>query len=229
MGWAKDRMMQEEEQGWSFSDNRICPRCISDPYLKQVIKNSAIDESPCSFCGRRPSVELDEVMEIIGNTVAEYYNHAVNEAPYESAEGGYQGVTYDTFEVMEYIVGGISRRDAVIEAITASFDDDIWVERNMFSLSGVQKYVASWEQFCDAVKHEAKHGPGGEPDHEDPDAIPVSAMLDALQDIVHESGMIRSIPGTASSTGSDRTRTAKNAPLGRRWDHRPATRRPPTA
>ena len=194
MGWAKDRMMQEEEQGWSFSDKQICPRCISDPHLKQVVKNFATDESPCSFCGRRPSMELDGVMEIIGNTVADYYNRAVNEAPYESAEGGYQGVTFDTFEVMEHIVGGISRRDAVIEAISASFDDDIWVERNMFSLNGVQKYVASWEQFCDAVKHEAKHGPGGEPEDEDHDTIPVSAMLDALHDIVQESAMIRSIP-----------------------------------
>lgn len=194
MGWAKDRMMQEEEQGWSFSDNQICPRCISDPYLKQVIKNSASDDSPCGFCGRRPSVELDEIMEIIGNTVADYYNRAVNEAPYESAEGGYQGVTFDTFEVMEHIAGGISRRDAVIEAISASFDDDIWVERNMFSLNGVQKYVASWEQFCEAVKHEAKHGPAGEPVDEDHDTIPVSAMLDALHDIIQESGMIRSIP-----------------------------------
>jgi hypothetical protein len=109
-------------------------------------------------------VELDEVMEIIGNTVADYYNRAVNEAPFESAEGGYQGVTFDTFEVMEHIVGRISRRDAVIEAISASFDDDIWVERNMFSLNGVQKYVAIWEQFCDAVMHDAKHGPGGEPE-----------------------------------------------------------------
>ena len=72
MGRAKDRMMQEEEQGWSFSDRQICSRCISEPYLKEFIKNSAID-SPCSFCRRRgqPSVPLDDVMEIIGNTVSE--------------------------------------------------------------------------------------------------------------------------------------------------------------
>jgi hypothetical protein len=195
MGRAKDLMMQEDEQGWSFSDNQICPRCISDPYLKQFIKSSATDESPCSFCGRRPSVELDDVMEIIGNTVADYYNRAVNEAPYDGREGGYQGPTYETFDVMDDIVGDISRRDEVIEAIRDSFDDDIWVERNMFSLNGVQKYVASWEQFCEAVKHEAQHGIGMELDELDHDTIPVSAMLDALQDIVHESGMIRMLAG----------------------------------
>src|SRR5712692_3351590 len=128
MGRAKDQMMQEEEQGWSFSDNQICSGCISDPYLKEFIKNSVTHESPCTFCGRRPSVELDDVMEIIGNTVADYYNRAVNEAPYETAEGGYQGATYDTDDVLDDIIGDISRRDDVIDAIRQSFDDDIWVE-----------------------------------------------------------------------------------------------------
>src|SRR5689334_10301109 len=146
MGRAKDLMMQEEEQGWGFSDNQICSRCISDEYLKAFIKNSASYDSPCTFCGRRPSVELDDVMEIIGSTVGDYYNRAVNEAPYETAEGGYQGITYDTFDVLDDIVGDISRRDEVIDAIRDSFDDDIWVERNMFSLNGVEKYVASWDR-----------------------------------------------------------------------------------
>ena len=54
--------MQEEEQGWSFSDNQICSRCISDPYLKGFIENSATD-APCNFCGRRPSIPLNDVME----------------------------------------------------------------------------------------------------------------------------------------------------------------------
>jgi hypothetical protein len=195
MGWAKDRMMQEEEQGWSFSDHQICSRCISDPYLKQRIKSAATEEEPCSFCGRRPSVELDDVMEIIGHTVADYYNRAVNEAWYDGREGGYQGPKYDTWEVMDDIVGGVSKRDDVLEAIHGSFDGDIWVERNMYSLNGAPKYVASWEQFCDAVKHEARHGVPPEEDDYDHDTIPVSAMLEELQEIATESGMIRTLRG----------------------------------
>ena len=194
MGWAKDRMMQEEEQGWSFSDHQICSRCIVDPYLKERIRNSATDEVPCSFCGRRPSVDLDDIMEIIGHTVADYYNRAVNEAPYDGREGGYQGGTYETWEVLDDIVGGVSKRDEVLDAIRDSFDDDMWVERNMFSLNGARKYVASWEQFCDAVKHEARHGVPPEEDDLDHDTIPVAAMLSELQDIASESGMIRALP-----------------------------------
>jgi hypothetical protein len=169
-------MMQQEEQGWSFSDYQICSRCISEPYLKAFIKRSA-SLSPCSFCGRRgnPSVPLDDVMEIIGSTVADYYNRAVNEAPYESAEGGHQGVTYDTDEVLDDIVGDVSRRDEVLTAIRESFDGDIWVERNMFSLNGVHKYVASWDRFCNTVKHRTRYFFDHDQQELEHDTIPRSA------------------------------------------------------
>jgi hypothetical protein len=52
MGYAKDRIIQQDEQGWSFRDDlSLCSRCISDPYLKQMIKDQA-GEMACSFCGR---------------------------------------------------------------------------------------------------------------------------------------------------------------------------------
>lgn len=194
MGRAKDRMMQEEEQGWSFTEKRICSRCIKEPYLKAFIKTSATDEHPCSFCKRRPSTDLDDVLEIIGNTVADYYNRAVNEAPYETAEGGYQGSTYDTWELMSAIVGDISNRDEVIETITGAFDDDIWVERNMFSLNGVQKYVASWDDFCNAVKYKTRYFFHVELDDDLNETIPVPSMLDWLLDMVQQSGLIRTLP-----------------------------------
>lgn len=195
MGHAKEMMMQEQEQGWGFSDHQICSRCISDPYLKDFI-NSRVSVSPCSFCGRRGihSVPLDDVMEIIGNTVADYYNRAVNEAPYDGRDGGYQGVTYETDDVMDHIVGDISRRDQVHTAIRESFDDDTWAERNMFSLNGVQKYVASWDRFCYAVKHRTRYFFDRHQEDDADDTIPVPYMLDALREMVAESGLIHHLP-----------------------------------
>jgi len=51
--------------------NQICPAAFPIRTSSRSSKIPATDQSPCSFCGRRPSVELDEVMEIIGNTVAD--------------------------------------------------------------------------------------------------------------------------------------------------------------
>jgi len=95
---------------------------------------------------------------------------------------------------MDDILGGVSNRDDVLEAIYGSFEDDIWVERNMYSLNGARKYLASWEQFCEAVKHEATHGAPPDEDDLDHDTIPVSAMLEELQEIASESRMIRALP-----------------------------------
>jgi len=65
-------MMQEEEQGWSFSDNQICPPL----HFRSVPQagHQKFRDRPVALqlLRRRPSVELDEVMEIIGNTVADY-------------------------------------------------------------------------------------------------------------------------------------------------------------
>jgi hypothetical protein len=198
MGRAKDLMMQQEEQGWSFTYNQICQRCISDLYLKQSVKGTATNENPCSFCGRRPSAELDEVIEIIGDTVGEYYNRAVNEAPYDSAEGGYQGITYRTHEVLDDIAANISNRDDVMDVIREAFDDDIWVERNMFSLNGAHKFVASWSRFCHAVKHRSRYffdrttddSRNDDWDDGSDDTIPVPNMLDALREILETKGLI---------------------------------------
>ena len=43
MGRVKDLMIQEEEQGWGFRDDlSICSRCVSDPFLKGIIKSQAV-------------------------------------------------------------------------------------------------------------------------------------------------------------------------------------------
>jgi HEPN/RES N-terminal domain 1 len=97
--------------------------------------------------------------------------------------------------------GNISRRDDVIDAVRESFDDDIWVERNMFSLNDVQKYVVSWNRFCHAVKRERLDPAQAEPDEDEHDIIPVSSMLDTLKDMVHESGLIRTLPGDRILSG----------------------------
>ena len=66
-------MIREQDQGWSFSEQLICSRCVSDPYLKQFIQDAA-SVSPCTFCRRRGpnSVPFDTLMEIIAGTIFEY-------------------------------------------------------------------------------------------------------------------------------------------------------------
>jgi hypothetical protein len=99
------------------SDKDICSRCLSEPYLKEVVRSTA-KGFECSFCGRtskinRISVPFDDIMEIIGAKVFEYYDHAVNELSSDS-EDGYFGTTYDTAGT------GMDHGARRVEALTAT-------------------------------------------------------------------------------------------------------------
>ena len=59
MGYEKDRMMQEQEQGWSFRDGNICYRCLTDAYLREMVRQDA-SEYDCSFCGKSGLVPIFE-------------------------------------------------------------------------------------------------------------------------------------------------------------------------
>jgi hypothetical protein len=107
MGHDKDQRIQQDEQGWYFSDNTICYRCVSNTYLRQMVRESA-DQFECSFCGwvRRQtpnSVALDSLMAVIHGTIYEYYDRADSNLGY-SSEDGYFGTTYDTWDLVRDVL-----------------------------------------------------------------------------------------------------------------------------
>jgi hypothetical protein len=216
MGYHKDRMIQEEEQGWRFSDNNICSRCVSDPDLKQFIRETAA-LSPCDFCGWRGphSVTFDSLMEIIGGTINQHYNDAVNEASWDS-EDGYFGDTFDTFELF-YRIGDPSNREAVNDAIRESLGiDRHWCQRHMYSLTGADRYIASWDDFCTTVKHKTRYFFDSTANDDDMgETIPVPRMLDELRDIVREASLIGTLP---AGTMLFRVRPHGKAEVCNTWD-----------
>jgi hypothetical protein len=42
-------LLEEWERGWRSSDNFICPGCIGDDYLRDVIARLVVDGEECSF------------------------------------------------------------------------------------------------------------------------------------------------------------------------------------
>ena len=54
----------------------------------------------CDYCGRsgeQPiAAPIDDVLELMAEGLSVEWGDAVDELPYESAEGGYQGKAYDT-------------------------------------------------------------------------------------------------------------------------------------
>jgi len=206
MGREKDLQIQQWEQGWSFSpDVLICYQCLDDSELARHVEENAV-EYKCDFCGqvaqKRPrSIEFDSLMEIVGSTLAQYYDRAVDELGYCSAEGGYLGTTYDSYDIIHEHSPfcEISENDRVLTAISESLSDELWCDKSPYSTIGFDAYISSWDQFCTAVKHHTRFFfTRRNPRDKDSDLTPVSKMLDELSSHLEREELIEVVPQTAT-------------------------------
>jgi hypothetical protein len=199
MGYEKDRMMQEDEQGWSFRGGNICFRCISDRYLKQMVKDQA-SELDCDFCLRQSrkapiSIPFDAFMEVYAGALFQYYSHAENEPiAWDSEDREYVGTTYDTWDLVKDVIGEPSDNEKVVQAIIDSLGHNIWCDKSPYSLTGAELYETSWEAFCQTVKHETRYFFDDTKPDPYSDRIPVPALLDELRDIIIEAGLTTDFP-----------------------------------
>jgi hypothetical protein len=204
MGYAKDRKIQEDEQGWRFSGGtEICWRCLSNPYLRSYARSNATGWK-CDFCHRssrkHPSaVPFDKVMQIIASAIHARYNDANNETiPWDGEEGGYDGTTYSSYEIVHYKIPIPSDNEHVLERITACLPDYVWCQRHFASLTHEETFAAGWEDFCRTVKHHARYLFAQQPPDPNSDSfernIPVANMLEELGKLVASHGLTHTLP-----------------------------------
>jgi hypothetical protein len=106
MGYWKQKMMEEQERGWSsLGDKYVCSKCFEDYALANYVTENA-KGFKCDYCGRRSrkkaiATPIDQVMELIDGGIRSEWAHPDDEGvPYESAEGGYQGKVLDTYDLV---------------------------------------------------------------------------------------------------------------------------------
>jgi hypothetical protein len=153
MGHEKDRLIQEDDQGWRFTGGTVCDGCLSDPYLRSIARENA-KRDECSFCGRvgrkKPiAIPFNDLMEVIGQAIFQYYDHAENEAiAWDQEDQAYVGSTYDTWELVHDELPTPSERGDVIQKIVDSLGDNTWCDKNPYAITGAERYTYSWEEFC---------------------------------------------------------------------------------
>jgi hypothetical protein len=84
------------------------------------------------------------------------YDDAANWLPYESAEGGYQGTTWDTYDLLFDHLQIEVTTDGLRAALVDAVGDQIWCEQNPFSLSLEDSLMFSWKDFRRLVKYERR-------------------------------------------------------------------------
>lgn len=180
--------------------DRVCSSCFGDPDLRTWVRDNSDGRRGCDACGGYDSstVQLSEICEYIEECIKKFWGLAVEQLPYESAEGGYQGgATWDTYEVVDDLCLDLPRDDNgnLSDAIKETLPDEIWCEWDWLSLDEDVALQNSWEHLCETVKHERRfffHKTGGSPD--DRDAYSAVDILHAIANLSEQLGLIKSLP-----------------------------------
>lgn len=144
----------------SMSMQKVCSSCFADIDLRAWIRGNNGPRG-CDFCRKfdSPTCKLEDVCEHIESCLQKYWGFAVNQLPYESAEGGYLGTTWTTYELLADEVGLALPRDndnRLFHAIVWELTEEAWCEYDWLSLDHDVALRSSWDRFCKTVKHKRR-------------------------------------------------------------------------
>lgn len=159
MGFAKRQLEEIEARGYNDVDTFVCQNCFpNEEYLQQAIIENAINNETCSYCDDNDSSEkvcpLSTILPIIISGLQFEYDMPENCLPYETREGGWQGTTYDTHNLISNEVS--LENEKLHNDIANSIRQEVWCQHNPFSLSYNEMLKYGWDNFKSLVKHHSR-------------------------------------------------------------------------
>lgn len=145
-----------------ISDNiePVCACCVSGEGIAEFI---AVYDGPpgCVFCDGddAPTTPLEAVADHMRECLLNFYSFAVDHLPYESREGGYQGLTWSTLDLLLDELQIDFPRDSNNELLYTLADrisDDLWCEYDWLALDYHIALDFSWKTFCQTIQHERR-------------------------------------------------------------------------
>lgn len=186
MGMAKRAMEAQTAQGWSYAEKCVCQRCVDESALCAAIAAQEDPEESCSFCGSAPAAPLDALLGPFVVGLRRLYDSALDVLSWNSREGGYQGPTIDTWDLIGEF-DGLLVGDGLVEAVREALDDDEWVAKDWAIPAVGERLTEAWDRFCQLVKYETRYviwRKPATPGQPDPGEIDPARILDAVGDLV---------------------------------------------
>lgn len=179
-----------------MSLNRICFSCFSNQDLRAWIRKH---DGPrgCDACGKFDSstVEFHKVVRHIEHCIRRYYGRAIDQLGYCSAEGGYLGEHWNSWDMLDR-VGLTLPRDhtgALYSAIARSMTEEPWCDFDAGALDLDHALWSSWEAFCVTVKHKRRfffHATG----RDDQDSFTPASLLSGIAHASEVLGLVVEFP-----------------------------------
>lgn len=180
----------------------VCAECISDTGIEDFIRENAVEEH-CSYCSNSSNVpiaaDLDDVVEYMYNCLQREFDDAANQLPYESAEGGYIGRHWDTYDLLfdhlELDLPSDYDGDLAVD-LCRGIGDQAWCEAR--GINAGDRIQFSWESFSHMVKNHRRYFfLGSEQDWDSGETYKPQEMLTALFDNAQYVDLLRELPSGA--------------------------------
>lgn len=175
----------------------ICSDCVEDDFLKQWINKNATETIECDYCGETHPVVLmtDLIKEVLMPTFEKYYDDANEWLPYDGREGGYQGTTYDTDDVVNNFAEDISSNQQILDDIIDAIGyDKCWCDEDPFGLSERERCEYSWMTFSELVKYKNRYFFFNEENDEPIYKYSPLDILTVIAERAKELGIIKTLP-----------------------------------
>lgn len=182
--------------GRRHTDQYVCAHCFSDAGLSDYIRRYA-KVSECSFCGSQSTepiaVSLAELCRHMRECLHREYDDAANWLGFCSAEGGYQGETWDTWDLLvdelELELPEVGN-DRLLAALVDRIGMTDWCKADPYGLDPEEHTRYSWQRFCNTVKHERRYF-FTDGDDGDPEVLSPAEMLYAILANAYRLGLCR--------------------------------------
>jgi hypothetical protein len=217
----RDLMIQQDEQGWSFSDGWVCGGCVDDYALTEAIAKDAVTGERCDFCHSSPAAPLDTLLGAFVSGLRTEYGDADDEGVFwDGQEGGYQwGVKWNTWDLVDQF-GDVLTGEGLVDAVRNAMHDRVWVEVDFAHPSQDEALSWSWDHFREAVLHETRYVFWLRKDEDEEELrswgeIPAARILDELGVLIERLGLLRLLPA-GSRICRGRSHTKMDLPTGAR-------------
>lgn len=178
----------------------VCSSCFSDEDLRAWIRSRGGPRG-CDACRKHdsPTCDFEELCEYIQSCLEQYWSYADDHLPYESAEGGFQGATWETYDLLFEETGLWLPRngsESLRGALLSGLPDRLWCEYDWLSLDLDDALRTSWQEFCETVKYRRRfffHATGVN----DRDSYTPASLLEEIARLSDRMGLVTHLsPGT---------------------------------
>lgn len=159
MGQAKKRMMEQDDRGFAFIDDKyVCANCFDEYGIQEFIQSNA-EYFECDYCNSTSedepiAVQLGEVVAHIVHSIEMEYTDPVTELAYEK---GYVGETIELSDLISYVEPIDATSEVLLKDILHSIHTEEWCLIGYYSGGEDAQLKSDWDDFSEQVRNSMRY------------------------------------------------------------------------